>query len=150
MNIAGRIGRAVLVLALLLPVPGAMAREEAEALAAPVHGPSSYSGAASVQPSATERRPGTAGITAFSAPHYPPTRRDSLIEHQFGEDLADPDGRPLVSEREAAHLGALLERLEADGLLNLQGHVSDVSWTCPLHVMNVSWSCRGGRTAIPR
>ena len=90
MNIAGRIGRAVLVLALLMPAPGAMAREEAEALAAPVRGPLSYSAATSVQPSATERKPDSAGITAFSAPHYPPTRRDSLIEHQFGEDLADP------------------------------------------------------------
>ncbi len=71
-----------------------MAREEAEALAAPVRGPSSYSGTPSVQPSATERSPertpDVLGITAFSAPHYPPTRRDSLIERQFGEDLADP------------------------------------------------------------
>lgn len=94
MKIVGRIGRAVLVLAVLLPAPGAMAREEAEALAAPVRGPSTYTGTDSVQPSATERSPERAwdkvGITAFSAPHYPPTRRDSLIEHQFGEDLADP------------------------------------------------------------
>ncbi len=94
MKIAGRIGRAVLVLALLLPAPGAMAREEAEALAAPVRGPSSHSGSDRVQPSTSERSPDRAfdvfGITAFSAPHYPPTRRDSLVEHQFGEDLADP------------------------------------------------------------
>ena len=79
MNIAGRTGRAVLVLALLLPAPGAMARDEAEALAAPVSGPATYSGSDSVQPSATERSPDRAGITVFSAPRYPPTRRDSLI-----------------------------------------------------------------------
>ena len=78
------------MLALLLPAPGAMARDEAEALAAPVSGPATYSGSDSVQPSATERSPDRAGITVFSAPRYPPTRRDSLIERQFGEDLADP------------------------------------------------------------
>jgi prolyl oligopeptidase len=95
MKIAGRIGRAVLVLAILLPAPGAIAREEAaEALAAPVRGPLPYSGGDSVQSSATERSTDRAadvlGITTFSAPRYPPTRRDSLIERQFGEDLADP------------------------------------------------------------
>lgn len=90
MKIVGWIGRAVLVSALLLPAPGAMAREEAEALVAPVHGPSTYTGTEAVQPSGADRSPDRAGITTFSAPRYPPTRRDSLIERQFGEDLADP------------------------------------------------------------
>lgn len=71
-----------------------MAREEAEALTAPVHGPAGYVAAPSVQPSATQRSPDRAadrwGITALSVPHYPPTRREALIEHHFGEDLADP------------------------------------------------------------
>nr|WP_240481713.1 prolyl oligopeptidase family serine peptidase [Novosphingobium fuchskuhlense] len=90
----GRIGWAVLAAAVFLPAPEAMAREEAEALTVPVRGPTSYTTAENVQPSATERKadrlPSVFGITALSAPRYPPTRRDSLIEHQFGEDLADP------------------------------------------------------------
>ena len=94
MKIAGRIGWAVLGVAALLHAPGAMARSEAEALAAPVRGPASHSSAEAVQPSATERAPDRAadklGITALSALRYPATRRDSLIERQFGEDLADP------------------------------------------------------------
>ncbi len=94
MKIAGRIGWAVLGVAALLHAPGAMARSEAEALAAPVRGPSSHSGAEAVQPSANERTLDRAadklGITALSALRYPATRRDSLIERQFGEDLADP------------------------------------------------------------
>lgn len=90
MKIVGRIGWAVLAAAALLQAPGAEAREEAEALVAPVRGPSSQSDLNSTQPSAADRAPDRAGITAFSALRYPPTRRDSLIEHQFGEDLADP------------------------------------------------------------
>ena len=77
-------------MAALLPAPGVMAHEEAEALVAPVRGPSSHSGAERVQPSATERSPDRAGITTFSVPRYPPTRRDPLIERHFGEELADP------------------------------------------------------------
>ena len=94
MKIAGRIGWAVLGVAALLHAPGVMARSEAEALAAPVRGSSSHSGAEAVQPSAIERTLDRAadklGITALSVLRYPATRRDSLIERQFGEDLADP------------------------------------------------------------
>jgi prolyl oligopeptidase len=90
MKIVGRIGRAVLVVAALLQVPGAMAHAEAEALAAPVRGPSGHSGVDGAQPPASVRSADRAGITTLSPPHYPPTRRDSLIERHFGEDLADP------------------------------------------------------------
>jgi prolyl oligopeptidase len=86
MNIAGRIGRAVLVAAAELLAPGAMAHEEAEALVAPVRGPSNHSSAEDAPSSAA----GRAAITTLAAPRYPATRRDSLIERHFGEDLADP------------------------------------------------------------
>ncbi|MEI6643553.1 MAG: prolyl oligopeptidase family serine peptidase [Novosphingobium sp.] len=82
----GRIGRAVLVTAAVLLAPGAMAHEEAEALAAPLHGLPIRSGTGDAPSAAADR----AAITTLLAPRYPATRRDSLIERQFGEDLADP------------------------------------------------------------
>ncbi len=80
----GRIGRLILVAVALAAASGARARSEAEAIALPVHARSEPAGLDHASANAA------VAISAITAPNYPPTRRDALVERMFGEDLADP------------------------------------------------------------
>jgi len=89
---AGRTGRLILAAAILLAAPGARAHAGAGALAPLVRAHSGHTGSDPARTGTNTALPAAipAAIPPLTAPSYPPTRREVLVERLFGEELADP------------------------------------------------------------